>query len=178
MRVGMAIKLTTLSAFCFAKTLGRISPKIRITTVTRIVAMVDARPTLSLKRFITIRVVQVETAMFARLLPISIAERAMVNFSVMSYAILAVLLPPSAARRRRILFAELKAISDAEKYAEQHIIIKITRYAHHIFAKCSAKVIRLPPLPTCQPYILPAHRRQGYARAPLWACRPRWSSAL
>jgi hypothetical protein len=53
--------------------------------------------------------------MFARLLPISIAERAVWNFSAMLKAIFAVLLPLSAALRRRILFAELKAISDAEK---------------------------------------------------------------
>ena len=59
--------------------------------------------------------VQVETAMFARLLPIRIADRAVVNFSVMPKAIFAVLLPPSAARRRRILLEELKAISEAEK---------------------------------------------------------------
>ena len=54
-----------------------------------------------------------ETAIFARLFPISMAESAVVNFSLISKASFAVLLPPSAARRRRILLDELKAISDA-----------------------------------------------------------------
>ena len=113
--VGMAMNFTTVSAFCFAITLGMISPNISMITVTRIVAIVEAMATLFLKRSITIRVLQVETAILARLLPIRMVESATVNFSVMEKASFADLLPPSAARRRRILFAELNAISDAEK---------------------------------------------------------------
>jgi hypothetical protein len=100
--------------------------------VISIVETVDAKATLSRNRLRIIRVEQVETAIFARLFPIRIAESAMVKRSVIEKATFAVLLPPSAARRRRILFAELKAISDAEKYAERHTIMKITRYAHHM----------------------------------------------
>ena len=109
------INASVEKASFFESTFGIISPKISITTVTRIVAIVDASATLSLKRFITISVVQVEIAILARLLPISIAESEVVNLSQILNAILAVQLPHSQALRSRILFAVLKAISEAEK---------------------------------------------------------------
>ena len=114
-RVGIATTRDTPSACCLARLLGTISPQMRITMVTTMVATVDATPTCSGNRSIMISVVQVETAMLARLLPIRIEESDVVKFSAMSCAILAVFEPSSAARRKRILFAELKAISDAEK---------------------------------------------------------------
>ena len=67
-----------------ARILGIISPKIKITTVTRIVEIVDANATLSRKRLITISVVHVEIAIFARLLPIRIAESEVVNLQQIS----------------------------------------------------------------------------------------------
>ena len=73
-RVGMAMMRATVSACCLERTLGMISPKMRMITVTRMVEIVDAVQTLSRNRFITIRVEQVEIAMFARLLPMRIAE--------------------------------------------------------------------------------------------------------
>ena len=106
---------TTVSAFCLERIFGTISPKIRITTVTKIVAMVDANAMLSWNRFMTIRVEQVEMAMLARLLPMRMADSEVVNLSQMAYATLAVQLPHSQALRKRILLAVLKAISEAEK---------------------------------------------------------------
>ena len=36
-------------------------------------------------------------------------------------------------------------VEDAEKYADRHIITKMTTYAHHMVTKCSANVIPSPP---------------------------------
>ena len=74
-----------------------------------------------------ITVAAVEAAMFARLLPIRMAESAVVKSSLILYASAAEELPASAAFLRRILFEALKEISDAEKNAERITIRTMIR---------------------------------------------------
>ena len=145
MRTGIAIHMTTVSACCLHKSFGTISPKIKTITVIITVARVEAiasPPLTPDSSAMAIEVAAVDAAIFARLLPISIAERAMVKCSLILFASLAVLEPASPALRRRILLAALKDISLPEKKADSTSIRSIINPYVIYFA---ADIRRSPP---------------------------------
>ena len=130
--VGYANSRTAESALFRAIIFGTISPKIRIMNVMTTVEITEATPSLftdliEIRSCIVTTVAAVDAAMFARLLPIRIAESAVVKSSLILYARAADLLPASAAFFRRILFDALNEISDAEKKAERTTISAIMR---------------------------------------------------
>ena len=102
--------------------LGITSPKISTMTV---VAIVDtSEPYFSPTSDIASIVAIDEHAIFTMLLPMSMVVSALSYFSRMFRVRSAARFPVSAMCLRRILFALLRAVSVAEKYAEQ--IIRIT----------------------------------------------------
>ena len=127
-RTGTATQRTTVSACCLQRRLGTISPKINTIIVMIIVESVEASaspPFTFAKSAMAIDVDAVEAAILARLLPIRMAERAVVKLSLILHASRAVREPDSLALRKRILFEALKDISLPEKNAESTSITKI-----------------------------------------------------
>ncbi len=98
-----------------AMILGLISPKIRITTVMKRVA---GRVAFSPTKPMTITVEMEVAAMFTRLLPIRMVDRVLSKFSTMYTARRAGKLPSSALFFSLLCLTEEKAISGAEKKAE------------------------------------------------------------
>ena len=115
-RTGPAKARARRLAFFFATILGMVSPKMMTLTVTMTVAIqVSSSP----KAVMAMTEPREEMAMFTKLLPMRMAERASSNWSMMRTARAASLEPSSAWFSRRMRLAEEKAISDPEKKAER-----------------------------------------------------------
>ncbi|MPN16927.1 hypothetical protein SDC9_164275 [bioreactor metagenome] len=98
--------------------LGVISPKVSITTVMiKVAAIVPDSPIKPMAITVEIE----DAAIFTRLLPISIVDKASSKCSVMYKAIFALDFPAWDAFFNLALFTEAKAISDPEKKAESMI---------------------------------------------------------
>ena len=81
-RTGIATHRTTVSACCLQRSFGTISPNMRTITVMITVERVDASaspPFMFASNAIAMEVAAVEAAILARLLPMSIADSAVVK---------------------------------------------------------------------------------------------------
>ncbi len=139
MRTGTATPSAWRVAFSLATIFGMVSPKMMIV---RVMAAVAIQTFLSLPvSAITRTEPRDEAAMFTRLLPMRIAERALSKDSVIFSAMPARLEPSSRRRSRRSVLQEESAISDPEKNAE-----RITQSTRPAIRKGMLMRPRLPSL--------------------------------